>query len=348
MLLERELEQIIFDGVEEELGRMVSRGFYCPIKDPKWIKQQYLGAYGIPDLLCFGKSKVTGSPHVIIYELKRHLVGARNLIQLTRYMAGVRHWLIVNGIFNEDSKDIDNAITGVLVGTSIDDTFAGFLGSRIKMLTASYSPFNGITFNDFSGSVGLGDTAPPEIPYATEELFASEDELIEIAKDPTGEKYKNPLNRTLHYRTSQHAEDIRIISRLISATLINDPKIPHLGDNFKKSFDPKNHYGFMREEGFCRVLNLTGQGIKKIFPGTPPKQICEVASRWEILVRTYRKTQRQIRMAYSKPWFYSFNIDEAKHFIDSIDEAKTCESLDMFVSKTSTHTEHNNLEAAHG
>jgi hypothetical protein len=339
-LLEKELENIIFDGIGQHLGQMMGRGFYCPIIEPTWVKQQSLGDYGIPDLLCFGTSTVTGHPHVIVYELKRDFIGARNITQLSKYMAGVRHWLTASGVFNEGDEGIANCITGVLVGTRIDETCAGFLGSRIKMLTARYSPFGGISFNDFSDSIGFGEAMAPDLPYNSDDLFSCGIQLGDLSKDSFGQKYRGPVNRWLHSATQEKLEDLKIVSNLVTATESDELTIPYWTPELNLSFNRHKQHGFVIQNEFSLVLNLTKSGIYTLFKNIPAKRICKAADRCGALIASRNNSfQRQIRIGHDRPWFYSFDLYEAQAFISSSDTDQAGENFDMFSGNRFHQTE---------
>lgn len=106
--LEKDLEDIIFNSDRETLDE---RGLYI---EGKMLRQVRIGSYGIADLITY--HRLDGNLQITIYELKKALLDEKALLQLFRYKAGIKDYLIRHRNFFEG----DLIIKTVLIGREID------------------------------------------------------------------------------------------------------------------------------------------------------------------------------------------------------------------------------------
>lgn len=126
--LEKDLEDIIF---ENDNDLLCERGL--PISGIK-MRQVNLGDYGIADLLTVERVPELNTLAVTVYELKKGKINTDALLQLSRYITGIKEYLIHRG-----SKCRVN-IRGILIGDQIDTkTDFTFLYNLLEDIVSAYS-----------------------------------------------------------------------------------------------------------------------------------------------------------------------------------------------------------------
>lgn len=160
--LEKNLEDILFESLKDDkkYNFINERGLY--VTKPYLLKRQFsIGNYGTCDLIALNRPYelktdqgyiVEKEPVIItIYELKQNKIDLNSLLQIMRYMKGVKRWMYKN-------KSCNYKIRGVLIGNSINtsnyvylfDYFQDHLDTElgeISVYTYNYK-FDGIEFEN--------------------------------------------------------------------------------------------------------------------------------------------------------------------------------------------------------
>jgi hypothetical protein len=126
--LEKTLEDIIFDSLQNEDQCNIINKRGLNVGKPYLIKRQFrIGNYGICDIITLNKPQYIVAPlhigsffepeHILItiYELKQNTISLDSLLQLIRYLKGVKSWLT-----KFHKKSLLYFIKGILIGDSID------------------------------------------------------------------------------------------------------------------------------------------------------------------------------------------------------------------------------------
>lgn len=112
--LEKDLEQIIWEASDKELGE---RGLFL---HGKRFRQLRIGNYGIADLVTFHRQErykdfIDGKLIITVYELKKDKIGISAFLQALNYCKGISSYL-------EKREFSDYTLSIVLVGKSIDSS----------------------------------------------------------------------------------------------------------------------------------------------------------------------------------------------------------------------------------
>lgn len=103
--LEKNLEDILYENMKTNYGRseLFKRGLDCiePNREMFNVKRQVsIGNYGAADLITFNKwlinpadKKVYEKATLSIYELKKDTINIKTLLQITRYLKGIKRYL---------------------------------------------------------------------------------------------------------------------------------------------------------------------------------------------------------------------------------------------------------------
>lgn len=112
--LEKNLEDIIYETalIPSKWDFVSNRGLLM-CRPYKIIRQARIGNYGIADIITLTREELIT---ITIWELKLGAVGPNTLLQLVRYIKGVKHW------FDTYRKDWEEyyQIKGIIIGKSID------------------------------------------------------------------------------------------------------------------------------------------------------------------------------------------------------------------------------------
>jgi len=148
---ESDLEDIIWDCFKtpEGVDKLCEKGLHL-IKPSRSFRQLRLGNYGIADLVTFDKShykiqdEIVAEVTITIYELKKDQIKLDSLVQLCRYMKGVKRYFGARGCQLKYSD-----IRGVLIGKSlnVDDWvyLTDHIQEKIDFYTYEYS-IDGMSF----------------------------------------------------------------------------------------------------------------------------------------------------------------------------------------------------------
>ena len=143
--LESDLEGIIFNAPEGLLAESGLEEEYKQI-----YRQVNLGKYGIADLISVNYHKDNTPIEITIFELKNHKIDISALLQVSRYLKGVKEFVKYNT--EHDLPEFDFKI--VLIGREID-TMSNFVFlneciPNLSCYTYSYD-YDGIHFERKSG-----------------------------------------------------------------------------------------------------------------------------------------------------------------------------------------------------
>ncbi len=186
-MLEKEIEDIIYDGIRESPEEMKSRGFHLP-ENSKVYRQVNLGDYGIADLIVVGKSTDEKEGNLLdirIYELKREHVNYADLAQITKYMGGIHFWLESIEELTDEIIELKIRITGYLVAPASKLGLTHWLGDDIQILTVSFSAFTGVKFISESNYYHYRDCTAKDVKIDISDFLAEINEKkleIEIAE----------------------------------------------------------------------------------------------------------------------------------------------------------------------
>jgi hypothetical protein len=169
--LEKELETIIYDSFcdHDVYEKLQKKGLVIPL--PYLFKRQLtIGNYGTSDLVTLERptmvpvsiERFVFEPTVIrVWELKQNTINMESLLQVTRYMTGIKSWLTRAKIQGRKKYYYPSniRIEGVLIGRTIDthsdylylfnhfrsDDFEIF--GDVRVFTYSYD-YDGLSFNE--------------------------------------------------------------------------------------------------------------------------------------------------------------------------------------------------------
>jgi hypothetical protein len=221
--------------------------------------------------------------------------------------------MMASGVCLEDSSDLNSSVTGVLVGTSTDDTFAGFLGPGIRFLEASYKPFKGVFFEDSSDNFSYMGMEAPALERKPDQLFP-EDVIISTPKRYVpGPAYRPAFKTTSQANGINPVEDLRILEDIFTAC--NEKlKIIDLDANPLMGNLPANCHGVIRTIKGVRLTCLNSEALFKIFPGISATRVCLAARNYGALssgnVSGKSRNQKMVRLkSRVGMWFYCFDMN---------------------------------------
>lgn len=147
-LSEKEIEDLLFHDLTEYAGMGIhERGFkhkMHPFDQFKWARQVNLGAYGILDLVGWGK--VDGKIIINLMELKAVPLRAADFDQILRYKTAI------DGMLSEKLSHSNYQINGFLVGPEIQEGhYIHNWVNNFSVVTYKYS-IHGITFETHRGN----------------------------------------------------------------------------------------------------------------------------------------------------------------------------------------------------
>lgn len=125
--LEKDLEGIIFETLKTKDGYKTLQQIGLDLQRPSiCLRQPRIGNYGIADLVTVDKWYFDGKPRLFIrvYELKKDLINLATVLQVSRYMTGIKHYL--------KHKGINNAmVVGRIIGKTVDTDDWVYLMSNV-------------------------------------------------------------------------------------------------------------------------------------------------------------------------------------------------------------------------
>lgn len=147
-ILERELEDVIFDGLSSLEGRieLLKRGLNFSDHRYKYYRQVNLGKYGIADIVGVSFDPVGRVLDVLVIELKKDDVNIKTLTQAVRYSAGIKNYV------DNISFTISVRPRIVLIGSNIDTSdefcFYSVAFRDISLYEYSIDLFGGLRFTE--------------------------------------------------------------------------------------------------------------------------------------------------------------------------------------------------------
>jgi hypothetical protein len=150
-ILEQEIEQVVWDAIEEGDHDLLQKRGLPIYFDYKYVRQLDLGAYGRADLIGFkvypstsrGKEKVR-LIDIQVFELKKEQVNASTFFQAIRYIKGLKEK------FKHEHLNYTLNFSIHLIGKSINEDsdfiYMPDIFSRIHYYTYSISLRDGIVF----------------------------------------------------------------------------------------------------------------------------------------------------------------------------------------------------------
>ena len=130
--LEKDLEQIVYENLLTDKGcKLLSeRGLNIHDKKPyKVYRQKKIGNYGIADLITVNRYPGSNCIEIIIYEFKKDLIDIDSLIQINKYIHGVKRF------FGQRTMNIELSISGKLIGRKICTSDSVYLWDIIDIIT---------------------------------------------------------------------------------------------------------------------------------------------------------------------------------------------------------------------
>lgn len=145
-ILEKELEDVIWEAINDEKVDLSDHGLY--LHSDNWIRQFNLGEYGIADIV--GYTIENDAIKWEIIELKKDIIGVGTLLQALNYYKALY-------LISEDYETVDFRI--ILIGKSIDKNgsfayIADYVEDKIELYAYNIDLINGIRFiNKFGYSL---------------------------------------------------------------------------------------------------------------------------------------------------------------------------------------------------
>jgi hypothetical protein len=146
-VLEKEIEDLIWDSLHDDPKVLKSRGFEFNEKHT-FYRQVHLGDYGIADLIGVHLNETYHFADITIYELKKEKVTIDTLLQAARYAKGISR-------MNDTGSKYTIQMNFCLVGKSVElgNNFV-YLFDYIDNLTAltySIDLIQGVKFKEVGG-----------------------------------------------------------------------------------------------------------------------------------------------------------------------------------------------------
>jgi hypothetical protein len=164
--LERDLEDIVFNAMQspEGIDHLQERGLdFCHSEDTFLAKRQLkIGNYGVCDIITMSKfdtriDDALGFMQSLVFiqvcELKRGQIDVKTLIQVKRYIAGVKQYM---GMYHPKLKI---HVSGLLIGRSLcTDEWVYLIDGIDDVIMQTYSyGIDGIEFKTIRGPYTLVD-----------------------------------------------------------------------------------------------------------------------------------------------------------------------------------------------
>lgn len=150
-ILEKEIEEIIYEVAEDEPYELVKRGLYAP-QNATWYRQLQLGAYGVADLVAvtiFPKKRGYREVFVDIYELKKDQINVGTLLQAMKYGKAIEQ--IIRSHLKRTSIHFKFLLVGRKVDRSGDFIYMPDLLDNVYMYEYNIDFFKGLSFKQMNG-----------------------------------------------------------------------------------------------------------------------------------------------------------------------------------------------------
>lgn len=150
-ILEHEIEDIIFNALQNHPEELRKRGFYVS-PNKIYLRQVEIGAYGRADIIGFvimPKKYGTRDIYIHVVEIKKDAINHQTLFQALRYCRGVERYL---GLFlNDINVHFSITLIGKTIDKNSDFVYAADVFDRVELLTYSVDFNLGVKFERQSG-----------------------------------------------------------------------------------------------------------------------------------------------------------------------------------------------------
>jgi hypothetical protein len=148
--LEKDLEDLIHEASQTDKGRSILFNRGLPVN--RKLKRQFkIGKYGVIDLICSSYEPIPDKVSISIYELKKDRLKPKHLIQLCRYITGIKRFTQVSPPFFGSNVEVNGYLIGKDIYQESDFCFlCNQLDESIKLFDYEFDLQDGLIFNEIS------------------------------------------------------------------------------------------------------------------------------------------------------------------------------------------------------